>query len=317
MATNSGVLSTIPILVGPTGSGKTSLMVELALQGGLGNAEVVSADSRQIYRLMDIGTAKPTPTERQALRHHLIDFIDPGERYSAGRFRRDAETAISDILGRGKVPVVVGGTGLYLKALAEGLSPIPEVPRDVTAKLGEELMSEGLNRFYERLTRVDPRCASGISANDPQRILRALGVWEATGKPLSEWWEERPAGSPYRFQWLGIGWERDQLRQRLRDRTRLMMGAGLEDEVRSLLAEGYTWDTYSMAAPGYREWQQFFAGTVSRDDTETAIFVHTAQYAKRQMTWFKTNPHVLWLNGASPDVVSQAADWLRPLCTKK
>ncbi|HRU22311.1 MAG TPA: tRNA (adenosine(37)-N6)-dimethylallyltransferase MiaA [Candidatus Latescibacteria bacterium] len=303
-------LPVIPIILGPTGSGKTALVVDLVRDGRLTGIEVVSADSRQVYRFLDIGTAKPTEEERHTVPHNLVDILDPSETYSAGRFRRDAEAVIAEILKRGSTPVVVGGTGLYLKALVDGLSPIPRVPVDVVDRLRAEIASAGPAALHERLQELDSRCAATIQPTDTQRIIRALAVHEATGKPLSRWWEEHPEKPPYRYVWLGIRWDRSQLRDRIARRTRAMIARGLEREVRWLLDRGYTWEMNAMATVGYREWKHCFAGEITREEVTAAIAIHTAQYAKRQMTWFRTNPRITWVDGSSPSLKDEVVRWL-------
>jgi len=303
-------LPVIPIILGPTGSGKTALVVDLVRDGRLTGVEVVSADSRQVYRFLDIGTAKPTEEERHTVTHHLVNILDPSETYSAGRFARDAEAVIAEILKRGSAPVVVGGTGLYLKALVDGLSPIPWIPVDVVDRLQAEIASVGPAVLHERLRELDRRCAAAIQPTDTQRIIRALAVLEATGKPLSLWWEEHPKTPSYRYVWLGIRWDRAQLRARIARRTRAMIARGLEREVRWLLERGYTWEMNSMATVGYREWKRYFAGEITRDEVAAAIATHTAQYAKRQMTWFRTNPRITWVDGSSPFLKDEVLRWL-------
>jgi len=306
---------TIPILVGPTASGKTALV--LALARTMPRLEVVSADSRQVYRKLDIGTAKPTPAERAQVPHHLIDFLDPSETYSAGRFRADAERAIAECLVRGSLPIIVGGTGLYLRALAEGLSPIPHVSQEITRRLREELAAEGLAALYRRLRETDPKAASHIKPSDPQRTIRALAVHESTGKPLSAWWELPPASPEYAYAWLGVRWPRGLLRERIRQRTQTMLEAGLEREVRGLLAAGYPWETNALRTVGYREWRPFIEGErgTSLEEVREQIVIHTAQYAKRQMTWFAAEPQIHWLEGQSGDLADRASHWIERVRT--
>ncbi len=303
----------IPILVGPTASGKTALALRLAER--VPDLEVVSADSRQVYRMLAIGTAKPTHAERKAVPHHLIDFLDPAERYSAGRFRTDAEEAIADCLRRGAFPVVVGGTGLYLRALTEGLSPIPAVPDEVNRRLRDALEAEGLPALYRRLQDRDPVAAFGIRPNDTQRILRALAVYEATGKPLSVWWKSPAVPSGYRYAWLGIRSPQERLRDRIRRRAYAMLDAGLEDEVRRLLERGYGWDTPAMRTVGYREWRSHFEGGTSVEEIASRIITDTAQYGKRQMTWFKAVEQVHWVDGVGEDLAEVALEWLESVRT--
>ena len=298
----------IPVITGPTASGKTGLASALA---GLGYpVEVVSADSRQVYKRMNIGTAKPTPAERSAVQHHLVDILGPTETYSAGRFHEDAEEVISGILDRGALPMVVGGTGLYIRALTEGLSAIPHVPTKIREQLLHEHDERGLPALHEELTRVDPTAAQGIRAGDSQRILRALSVFRATGRKLSDWWSEPAQPVRYRFAWLGISWPRPVLRERIALRVQQMIEDGLRDEVNSLVSSGIGWETNAMHTVGYREWRTHFERTDSIADVIDHITIHTAQFAKRQMTWFRAVPGITWLPGDSPDLVSDSATWL-------
>lgn len=300
---------TVPILVGPTASGKTALVVRMA--EWVPNVEVISADSRQVYRMLDIGTAQPSPEERTAVPHHLVGFLDPAETYSAGRFRADAERTIAACLRRHAFPIVAGGTGLYLRALTKGLSPIPHVPDEVNRRLRDELAAQGLPGLYRRLEQVDRVAAAGIEPNDAQRVLRALAVHEATGRPLSKWWDEPAKPPEYDYAWLGIRWPREQLRERILRRTRAMVDAGLEREVRGLLEHGYTWQTPALRTVGYREWRPYFEGTMAGEEVASRIVTNTRRYAKRQMTWFNAVQNTAWLDGDRPDLPDEARRWLK------
>lgn len=297
---------TVPIITGPTGSGKTALAIAIAPA----RAEAISADSRQIFKRLDIGTAKPTSEELARLPHHLIDIVEPDESYSAGRFRTDAETTIAEILDRNGVPIVVGGTGFYLQALTQGISPIPPVPREAIDGVRDELNRVGPAAMHRHLTEVDPVAAGRIEENDRQRIVRALSVYRHTGTPLSEWWKTPPAPPKYAFRWLGIRWPRPLLRQRLRTRIDRMIEAGLESEVRGLIRDGYQWESNALRTVGYREWRPFLAGEASRDEVIERIFLNTAQYAKRQMTWFRGVEQIEWLDGDDPGTPVRARDWI-------
>ena len=302
---------TISILVGATASGKTAVVARLAGLMTLGRGgvavEAVSADSRQVYRRLDIGTAKPTPAERALVPHHLIDVVDPGDTYSAGRYRRAAEAAISEVLSRGGMPIVVGGTGFYVRALAEGLSRIPPVPAEVTEALREELRVSGLPVLRRLLVEADPVAAEGIAPGDPQRTVRALAVWRHTARPLSDWWREPPQAPRYRYTWFGIRRSRDELRSRIAERVDAMIAAGLESEVRELAESGVGWESSAMRTVGYREWRPYIEGEESIESVRDAIVTHTAQYAKRQMTWFRSVSNLHWIDVPGDD----AAEVLR------
>jgi tRNA dimethylallyltransferase len=301
-------LQKIPVLVGPTASGKT----RIAASHGASNVEVVSADSRQIFRCMDIGTAKPTDEERRSVPHHLIDIIDPSDTYSAGLFRTDAEAAIADCLDRNTIPVVVGGTGFYIQALTHGLSPIPPIPAHVTEELRHEIEESGPLALYGKLNEIDSDAASGIDSNDSQRIVRALSVYEHTGRKLSDWWKESPPPPRFQYRLIGVERPRAELRERIRLRVDEMLRAGLEDEVRELVDSGLGWDTAAMKTLGYREWRPYFDGEASQDDVRETISTHTAQYAKRQMTWFRRITEIEWISADAPD----SRDYVRRVIEK-
>ncbi len=289
----------ILVIAGPTASGKTSVGIELAQRI---DGEIISADARQIYRFMDIGTAKPTTEERAATRHHLIDFINPDEDYSAGQFAEDASAVIGDILRRGKMPIVVGGAGLYIRALFDGFSPMPKIPIEVRARLKEE-GRDCLPALYKRLCEVDPEWAAKIQATDTQRILRGLEVYEASGKPLSEYQKVSPT-PPIRHKasYLGLYWEREVLYERINARACLMFENGLIKEAKSLRDRGYSSDLNALNAFGYREIFQYLDGETTLDRALADLQQGTRRYAKRQMTFFRRDKRFRWVDGSDGDV---------------
>ena len=289
----------ILVIAGPTASGKTSVGIELAQRI---DGEIISADARQIYRFMDIGTAKPTTEERAATRHHLIDFINPDEDYSAGQFAEDASAVIGDILRRGKMPIVVGGAGLYIRALFDGFSPMPKIPIEVRARLKEE-GRDCLPALYKRLCEVDPEWAAKIQATDTQRILRGLEVYEASGKPLSEYQKVSPT-PPIRHKasYLGLYWEREVLYDRINARACLMFENGLIKEAKSLRDRGYSSDLNALNAFGYREIFQYLDGETTLDRALADLQQGTRRYAKRQMTFFRRDKRFRWVDGSDGDV---------------
>ena len=291
----------ILVIAGPTASGKTAVGIELAQRL---NGEIVSADARQIYRFMDIGTAKPTPEERTATCHHLIDFVNPDEDYSAGQFSEDASDVIRDILRRGKMPIVVGGAGLYIRALFDGFSPMPKIPIEIRARLKKE-GREGLPKLYERLCEVDPEWAAKIQATDTQRILRGLEVYEASGKPLSEH-QKVPPKPPIRHtaSYFGLYWEREALYDRINARARLMLENGLIEEAASLRDRGYATDLNALNAFGYREIFQYLDGETTLDRALANLQQGTRRYAKRQMTFFRKDERILWVDGSNDSVAA-------------
>ena len=277
------------VIAGPTGSGKSELGVRIAEKIG---GEIVNADSMQIYRGMDIGTAKPAPDLRARVPHHLLDIVSPGMNFSASDFRQEAAAAIADIDRRGKKAIVVGGTGLYIRALLEGLvdSPTgdPELRRRFAEVPGEELLA--------RLSRVDPSTASRLHPHDRVRIVRALEVFSQTGRPISAFRSEHAfSGSYYQPLKLAIRVERQELYRRVEKRVERMMGAGLVEEVRALAAAGHGRELKSMRSIGYKEVSAHLAGEISLDQAVELIKRDTRRYAKRQMTWFSRENDIYWL----------------------
>lgn len=284
-------------LAGPTASGKTRVGVALAraLDG-----EVVSADARQIYRHMDIGTAKPTTEERALARHHMLDVVDPDENYSAGHYASDASAAIESILDRNRVPILVGGSGLYLKATLDGFSPLPRTPRAVRGRLLDEAKEDPAG-IYQRLREVDPVTAGRLHANDTKRIVRALEVFELTGTPLSAL-HEQPAKrtNDWRVEWFGLGLDRELLYRRIEERVDRMFGAGLVDEVLELKRRGYSRELNALNTFGYREVFDHLDGELDLAETAARIKMGTRRYAKRQLTWFRKERRLTWID-ACPD----------------
>ena len=291
----------ILVITGPTASGKTAVGIELAQRL---NGEIISADARQIYRFMDIGTAKPTAEERVAARHHLIDFVNPDKGYSAGQFAEDASAVIGDILRRGKVPIVVGGAGLYIRALFDGFSPMPKIPIEIRARLQEE-GRDCLPKLYKRLCEVDPEWAAKIHPTDTQRILRGLEVYEASGKPLSEHQKVTPT-PPIRHKasYFGLHWDRETLYDRINARACLMLENGLIEETASLRDRGYTPDLNALNAFGYREIFQYLNGKTTLDRALADLQQSTRRYAKRQMTFFRGDKRFRWVDGSDGDVAT-------------
>jgi tRNA dimethylallyltransferase len=296
-------VSELVVIVGPTASGKTALGAAFAQRVG---GEVVSADAFAVYRGLDVGTAKPEPALREAIRHHLIDVADPAERYSAGMFVRDADAAIADIRGRGKVPVVVGGTHFYVRALLFGLFPEPAKDSVLRDQLEEEWARDRA-QVRARLAALDPAAAARIAANDRQRTLRALEVCLAAGRAMSELWQEYPRGAPrYAFTLLGIGPDRRELHARIAERVDRMFAAGLIDEVRGLLAGGLPPGCHALKAIGYRESCGVLAGELTVAEAAEAAAAATRKLAKRQMTWLRGDSGVQWLAGRGDELLAAA-----------
>jgi tRNA dimethylallyltransferase len=279
------------VLTGPTGTGKTDAALALAREFPL---EIVSVDSAQVYRGLDIGSAKPAPEIRARVRHHLLDLVEPTASYSAGQFVRDAAQAIDDIESRGKVPLLVGGTMLYLRALIAGLAELPKSDDAIRAQLDAEAAEQGWPALHARLAQVDPAAAARIHPNDAQRIQRALEVHAATGEPISDLQRRTAAPLARDFTVVAlIPEDRARLHEALGQRFAAMMAAGLLGEVRTLFARGDLTDAHpAIRAVGYRQLWAHLAGTCSLETAVEKAVAATRQLAKRQMTWLRSMPDI-------------------------
>jgi len=281
-------------IVGPTATGKSALALALAVRLG---GEIVNADALQVYRGFDVGTAKPRPEERARVPHHLIDILEPHERYSAGEFARRAREAIAEIQGRGRAPIVVGGSGLYLRALFEGLSPVPPGNAEVRRELRERLDVEGLAPLREQLITLDPVTAQRLGAGDTQRVLRALEVAIVSGRPLSAWTADQPFGTQgIAVVRIGLTLPRSILYDRIAGRVTQMLEAGWLDEVAALLRRGYSATLPAFQAIGYRQLVRHLGGMLSLELAVADIVRETRRFAKRQETWFRKEPAVAWFS---------------------
>jgi tRNA dimethylallyltransferase len=293
----------VAVLVGATAVGKTA--AALALASSLG-AEIVNADSLQVYRELDIGTAKPSLEERARAPHHLIDVADPPEPYDAARFCREGRAVLDELTRRGVPPLVVGGTGLYLRALLGGLFAEGEPAPGVRDRVRQELASLGLPVLYARLIHLDPATASRLHPHDTYRIVRALEVMAATGKPLSEFIKaHRFRDMPYEVLKLGLELPREELYRRIDLRVELMLEAGWLDEVEGLLHR-YPPDLKPLQALGYRHLINYLTGRWSWDEALTLLTRDTRRYAKRQLTWFSSDPAVHWFHPDQTEAMAAA-----------
>ncbi|MBF0411106.1 MAG: tRNA (adenosine(37)-N6)-dimethylallyltransferase MiaA [Desulfamplus sp.] len=283
----------IVIICGPTGIGKTGFAIEIARRF---NGEIIGADSMQIYKYMDIGTAKPDKSERELAPHHLIDFLEPDKEFDVGKYMETADAAINDISSRSKLPIVVGGTGFYIKALVHGLFRDRTVDADVIKRLEQEKDEKGSHILHERLALLDPEAAQRIHPNDSFRIVRALEVVEVTGNPISAF-QKQHGFSSQRYIPLKIAlyMDREELYQRIEQRVDIMIEQGFVDEVKSLINKGYGCDLKSMQSIGYRHICDFLCNSISWDETIRTLKRDTRRYAKRQLTWFRQDTDMIWL----------------------
>ncbi len=288
----------IPILVicGPTASGKTAAALQLARRFPL---EIISADSRQVYRQMDIGTAKATVGEQAQLPHHMIDLIDPDQDFSVADFIDQARPLIEEIDRADKLPCVVGGTGLYIRALLGGLAPLPAADEALRSELHRREKSAGSGTLHRQLQQIDPLSAANIHPNNLIKIVRALEVYQLSGRRMSELQAEHQfADQPYRTLRLAPQLEREELYRRIDDRAGQMLEAGLIAETEGLLAR-YSGDLKALQTLGYREVLDFLSGQLNYAQMLEMIALHTRQYAKRQLTWFRKESEIIWVDSFS------------------
>lgn len=286
------------VLLGPTASGKTSLSLDLAERF---NGEIVSCDSVAVYRGFEIGTAKPSPAERKRVPHHLIDVVAPTEQFTAGDYSRLARAAIAGIHARGLVPIVVGGTGLYLRALLLGLFAGPARSEELRQRLRERLAARGPEHLHRVLRKLDPAAAATIHANDAPKVIRAIEVCLSARKSMTKMWQAgRDPLRGFRILRIGLNPDRDALYQRINARAQKMFAQGLLEEAKMLMAI-YGQSAGPLSSLGYKQAAQFLAGEVSREQAIIAAQQGHRNYAKRQMTWFRREPDVEWINGFGDD----------------
>ena len=280
------------VICGPTALGKTSISIDLAKDL---NCEIINADSMQIYRYMDIGTAKPTTAEQSCVPHHMIDIIDPDEPFDARQFAIMAHEKIKELHIQGIVPLIVGGSGLYIKALVHGLFNVGPSDVNIRKKLKQKADTHGSNFLHKQLLSCDPYAAQRIHANDTYRIIRALEIYKITGNPISQLHHEhRFMDKTYKILKFGLIMARDLLYDRINERVDAMIEAGFVDEVRWLISNGYSTDSKSMQSIGYRHMVDFIEGNSSWSEVIRTFKRDTRRYAKRQLTWFKADTEILW-----------------------
>lgn len=283
------------VICGPTASGKTTLSIELAKKI---KGEIVSCDSMQIYKDMDIGTAKPTLEEQQGIKHYLLDCVSPEERYSVADYKKDAKKAIQEIISKGKIPIIVGGTGLYIDSLIYEIE-YPDLKLDETYRkeLEKRIQKEGLEILYQEAKQIDPLAIQKISKNDAKRILRILEIYHATGKNKTQQEiESRKKLPEYEYHVYALKWDREVLYERINKRVDIMIKQGLIEEVKKIKKKYTTFPT-AMQGLGYKEVVDFLEGNYSQEEMIEKIKMETRRYAKRQMTWFRKNKQTIWLDG--------------------
>ena len=290
-------------LLGPTAVGKTEIAIQLAQRL---NAEIVSVDSRQIYRQMDIGTAKPTPEEQQAAPHHLIDCVDVSQPFSVADYQSLADTAIADIQNRGKQVILVGGAGLYFRAIVDGLFEGPDADTALRERLEQEAAQHGVDVLHERLRACDPASAERIHPNNLVRVIRALEVYELTGTPMSEhqqqWHQENQR---YPFTAFCLTMPRALLYRRIGQRVDVMLANGLIAEVESLLTAGYARDSVALRSFGYKELIAYLDGECTYLEAVEQLKQNTRRFAKRQLTWFRKDTRIAWVDrNSTPNIVT-------------
>lgn len=287
-----------PLLVailGPTASGKSALAVTLAQRF---NGEIVSCDSVAVYRYFEIGTAKPSTQQRALALHHLLDVAEPGEPFTAGEYSRRARAAIGEIAQRGQLPIVVGGTGLYLRALLEGLFPGPERSEELRERLRERVEQRGSAHLHRILARLDPAAAEKIHENDAAKLIRAIEVCLASRSRMTELWQQRDPLRGYRILRIGLNPDRQELYERINARAQQMFDDGLVEETKALIDRyGGRKNATALDSLGYRQAGQFLRGELSREQAIAAAQQGHRNYAKRQMTWFRREPEVHWVDG--------------------
>ena len=288
----------IYVIGGPTASGKSKLAVELAKRI---NGEIISADSMQIYKDMNIGTAKLTKEEMQGIKHYLLDFVSPEGRYSVANFKTDAKIKIEEILKKGKTPIIVGGTGLYIDSMIYGIEFQDEkIDKEYREELNELAEKEGLERLYEEARKIDSEAMKKISINDKKRIIRVLEIYHKTGKTKTEVEKEsRKNEIKYNYKMFAITMNREKLYERIEKRVDQMIEQGLIEEVQSILNKYHKFPT-AMQGLGYKEVVEYLENKLTKEEMIEKIKKKTRHYAKRQLTWFRKNKETIWLDGEKP-----------------
>lgn len=295
-------------IVGPTAAGKTAIAMKVAEKIP---AAIISADSRQVYKYLDIGTAKPSPDDRKKVPFHLIDFVDPRDTYSSGQFARDAETKISEVLTKNKIPIVCGGTGLYIRALFNPFHNLPPSDKQIRNHLLKLVEKKGLEYLYQKLQKLDPDWAIRVNPKDRQRILRGLEVYEMTGQPLTEFLKSTPQKAKFLPYYIGINLPRPLLYHRINQRFKKMIEDGLIEETESLLKKGFSPQLSALRTIGYKEIIQYLQGECSLQEAVARAQQRTRNFARRQITWFKAVPGLEWYDPGDENIVKVIIEKLK------
>lgn len=280
------------VIVGPTASGKTAVSIELAKRI---NGEIISADSMQIYKDMNIGTAKPSIEEQDGIKHYLLDVASPDEHFNVAKYKELAETAIEEILNKGKVPIIVGGTGLYINTLVNGIEfAVIKHDEEYVNRLMERQKTEGIDSLFEELEKIDPDAAKVIDKNNVRRVIRAMEIYKVTGKTKTELDKESMKELKYDYRLFGIDCAREELYERINKRIDLMLEDGLVDEVKNIISN-YNISNTAIQGLGYKEVIEYLNGNLSYDEMIEKLKKETRHYAKRQLTWFKRDKRIIWI----------------------
>ena len=301
-------MSTLPhilVLVGSTASGKTALALSIAKRIP---SEIISADSRQIYKYLTIGTAKPSEKELHQVPHHFIDLLEPDQKFNAGDFQEQGRKIISQILDKKKLPIIVGGTGLYVQAIVDGFFEQPEISGEVREQLEFRLEREGKEALFKELQSIDPESAQTMDASKYRRVIRALEIFHETGTPISQFHKQHKVNTMYDARFYGLNWERSKLYERINNRVDKMFAEGFLDEVKQLKAMGFDDRFQSLQTVGYKEAFAFLRNEIYKERMIELMKQNTRRFAKRQMTWFRKEERIQWFDISSEDQIDEIAE---------
>ena len=304
-------MSTLPhilVLVGPTASGKTALALSIARKISV---EIISADSRQIYKYLTIGTAKPSEKELHQVPHHFIDLLEPDQKFNAGDFQEQGRKIISQILDKKKLPIIVGGTGLYVQAIVDGFFEQPEISGEVREQLELRLEREGKDGLFKELQSIDPESAQTMDASKYRRVIRALEIFHETGTPISQFHKQHKVNTMYDAHFYGLNWERSMLYERINNRVDRMFAAGFLDEVKQLKKKGFDDRYQSLQTVGYKEAFAFLRNEISKERMIELMKQNTRRFAKRQLTWFRKEERIQWFDISAEDQIDEIANTIR------